>query len=107
MKIRLNYILIGIAIIATAVAGCFMAQQQWTKQRLYFLSVHCDNINSDFTRPIYRECTKPISLKDNVFTFVNQGGTIEQYLIIGMNGGATDINHNSFIYDFIKYSEDK
>lgn len=42
----------------------------------------CTFMNHDSTRPTERYCTKPISLKDNVFKFENKSGQVEVYDIV-------------------------
>lgn len=80
--------------------------QQHNKKTKAIMTQHCNNINSDFSRPAERECIYPLDLDDKKFSFINSGGKIEHYEIISTKANRRDLNDNTFYYNFISFGEE-
>ena len=58
-----------LGILGSLVVLTFLFYQAADRKENDILTLHCDNINKDITRPDDRMCAYPISIQGNYFTF--------------------------------------
>lgn len=67
------------------------------KEDEMILRMHCNTINSDFTRPDKRMCVQGLEFKDDLFYFKTKENKVEVYEVIKDTSSGDD-NKDKYLY---------